>query len=217
MAYTQDYFENRKYSFKQQLVERHVLEVLRWASKALNQNLLDGRGKKALDVGCAYGYTTRVLEGLGYETCGVDVSAWGIKQAKAAGKSMFMVCDAQTAMPFLDSTFDLVTCFDVLEHLPNPEKALVSTFAACGRTLVCTTPNKKVEKTIRKLTGDYDPTHISVKSPSEWKSLIADISAFQDMTVQSFFDLPLQLRGKLFYKSFNVPAYGLTVRIAVRK
>ena len=72
-------------------------------------------------------------------------------------------------MPFVGETFDLVTCFDVLEHLPNPEKALLGMFEACRGTLVCTTPNKKVEKTIRKLTGDYDETHISVKSPSKWQ------------------------------------------------
>jgi 2-polyprenyl-3-methyl-5-hydroxy-6-metoxy-1,4-benzoquinol methylase len=217
LAYEQGYFANRKYPLKQQLVERHVLEVLRWATKTLNQNLLDGHGKRALDVGCAYGYTTRVLEGLGYETCGVDVSTWGIKQAKANVKSEFMVCDAQATMPFTDGTFDLVTGFDVLEHLPNPQKALAGMIATCKGTLLCTTPNKTVEKAVRRFTGDYDPTHISVKPPSEWKSLIANLSAFQAMKVQSFYDLPLRLGGKLFFKSFNVPAYGLTVRIAVRK
>ena len=217
MAYTQDYFTNRKYPLKQQLVERHVLEVLCWATKNLNQNLLDGHGKRALDVGCAYGFTTRILEGLGYEACGVDVSAWGIKQAKTNRESMFTVCDAQNGLPFLDGAFDLVTGFDVLEHLSNPAKALEGMFAVCRGTLVCTTPNKKVEKTIRRFTGDYDETHISVKPPSEWKSLIANVSAFKAMTVQSFYDLPVRLHGKLFFKSFNVPSYGLTVRIAVRK
>ncbi|MGD6806137.1 MAG: class I SAM-dependent methyltransferase [Candidatus Bathyarchaeia archaeon] len=217
MAYTQDYFANRKYTLKQQLVERHVVEVLRWATKTLNQNLMDGHGKRALDVGCAYGYTTRILEGLGYETCGVDVSAYGVRQAKVTGQSEFMVCDGQNTLPFVDETFDLVTGFDVLEHLQSPRKALADMVAACGGVLVCTTPNRNVEKTVRKLTGDYDPTHVSVKSPAEWKSLIEDVSEFQAMHVESFYDVPLRLRGKLFFKSFSIPTYGLTVRIALRK
>ena len=217
MTYTQDYFDNRKYPLKQQLVERHVLEVLRWATKALNLNLLDGHGKKALDVGCAYGYTTHVLEELGYEAYGVDVSKWGIKQAKTINKSEFIVGDIQNSLPFSGETFDLVTGFDVLEHLPNPQNAISGLIAACDGALIFTTPNKRVEKTVRKFMGDYDQTHITVKPPSEWKSLIANISAFKDMKVQSFYDLPLRLHGKLFFKSFNVPVYGLTVRIAVRK
>ncbi len=217
LAYEQDYFKNRKYTLKQQLVERHVREVLRWASKRLNMNLLNGQGKRALDVGCAYGYTSGVLAGLGYETCGVDVSTWGIKQAKSGGSSEFLTCDAQANLPFTAETFDVVTCFDVLEHLPYPEKALLGMFEACKGVLICTTPNKKVEKPIRKLTRDYDETHISVKTSSDWKGDIEANLAFRDLRVEPFYDLAVRFGGKLFFKSFSVPTYGLTVRIAIRK
>ena len=216
MAYEQAYFTNRKYTEKQQLVERHVLEVLKWATKRLNTDLLNGRDKRALDVGCAYGYTSLVLESLGYETCGVDISSWGIKQAKRQ-RSGFLVCDAQTALPFRADTFDLVTCFDVLEHLSHPEKALLDMFDACRGVLVCTTPNKKVEKPIRRLIRDYDETHISVKPPSDWKECITGSLSPKNLHVEAFYDLAVRLGGKLFFKSFNIPAYGLTVRVAIRK
>jgi 2-polyprenyl-3-methyl-5-hydroxy-6-metoxy-1,4-benzoquinol methylase len=217
LAYTQDYFTNRKYQQKQRLVERHVLEVLRWTTKKLGGNLLDGRGKSALDVGCAYGFTSHVLEDLGYETFGVDVSAWGTKNAKNLCEGEFLVCDAQTKMPFSHGEFDLVTCFDVLEHLPNPDRAISSMFDACRGAMVCTTPNKKVEKLVRTITRDYDETHINVKSVSDWKKIFSETITCADLNVEAFFDFPVQLGGKLFFKSFNVPAYGLTVRVAVRK
>ena len=134
--FEQDYFNGRKYSLKAGLVERHVLEVLQWASKGTPEDLLNGKGKKALDVGCAYGFTTRILAGLGYDTCGVDISTYGTKQGKNLGDSQFVVCDAQTNMPFTAETFDLVTCFDVLEHLIFPEKAIVNMFNVCKGTLV---------------------------------------------------------------------------------
>ncbi len=217
MAYEREYFTNRKYTLKEQIVERHVLEVLKWATKSLRENLLDGQGKYALDVGCAYGYTSRVLTGLGYETCGVDVSAWGIRQAKSKSESEFLVCDAQSAFPFASEKFDLVTCFDVLEHLPRPEKALVGMFEACKGAFVCTTPNKKVEKPVRKLMRDYDETHVSAKTPAAWTECIADHLAPKVLGVEAFYDLAVRFGGKLFFKSFSVPTYGLTVRIAARK
>jgi ubiquinone/menaquinone biosynthesis C-methylase UbiE len=146
----------------------------------------------------------------------VDVSAWGIKQAKQSGGE-FLVCEAQTALPFSADAFDLVTCFDVLEHLPRPEQALRAMVEVCRGTLVCTTPNRKVEKPVRKLMRDYDQTHISAKAEAAWKACVSENLAVRDLAVESFYDLALQFGGKLFFKSFRFPTYGLTVRIAVRK
>ena len=169
-----------------------------------------------MDVGCACGYTTQVLESLGYEVVGVDISAWGTKQAKTHCNGDFLVCDAQTPLP-VSGGFDLVTCFDVLEHLPEPEKALAGMFEVCRGVLVCTTPNKNVEKFVRTLTGDYDETHINVKSPEEWRRLFKGTLDVGSLEVGVFYDLPLRLGGNLFFKSFNIPNYGLTVRLAARR
>lgn len=215
MTFEENYFKNRQYTQKERLIKRHVLELICWASKASHVNLLKGAGKKALDVGCATGYTSSVLSDLGYETFGVDISRWGTKQAKYKKENQFVICDAQDSLPFLHGAFDLVTCFDVLEHLPFPEKALLGMFTASKSIIVCTTPNQKVEKVIRKFTGDYDETHISVKSPADWKKSVALLGG--KLRVDAYFDCPVLVRGKLFFKSVRIPTYGLTVRIAVWK
>ncbi len=217
MSFGQEYFNGRKYSLKAGLVERHVLAVLHWASNGTSEDLLNGQGKKALDVGCAYGFTTRILAGLGYDAYGVDISTYGTKQGKNLGDSQLLVCDAQTSMPFKAESFDLVTCFDVLEHLPFPERALVNMLNVCKNTLVCTTPNRKVEKPIRKLMNDYDETHINVKTPLQWEKCITEILDIKSFKVESFYDLAMKLGGKMFFKSFNIPTYGLTVRILIKK
>jgi SAM-dependent methyltransferase len=217
VTFEQNYFKNRKYQRKATLVRRHVWAVLRWASKASGANLMDGNGKRALDVGCAYGYTSSALAELGYEVYGTDISAWGTKQAKQQTGSEFLVCDAQTSLPFKTGIFDLVTCFDVLEHLPNPEKALVGMFEVAKDAVICTTPNRKVEKTIRTLTRDYDPTHISAKTPAQWRSLVAG-SGFHNsfFVVDTFYDLAFCLRSRTIFWSFRLPVYGLTVRLLIQ-
>jgi SAM-dependent methyltransferase len=217
LTFEQDYFSNRKYEAKADLVRRHVLSVLTWASKSTGINLLDGKGKTALDVGCAYGYTSQTLCSLGYETCGVDISAWGTKHAKQCSDSQFLVCDAQGAFPFAKGKFDIVTCFDVLEHLPNPKMALLGMFESSKSVIVATTPNKTVEKPIRKLMRDYDETHISTKSQAEWKKTITGNLNYKYLQVDTFHDFALRFGKKLFYKSVNIPHYGLTVRIAIKK
>lgn len=215
VTFEQDYFNNRNYQRKAALVKRHVLAVLQWASKKAGTNLLDGHGKRALDVGCAFGYTSGVLAELGYETYGTDISTWGTKQAKQKIGGEFLVCDAQNNLPFAAETFDLVTCFDVLEHLPNPEKALQGMFDASKGAMLCTTPNRKVEKPIRTLTRDYDPTHINVKTPSQWQSLLASSLPSAVFVVDTFYDL--SLGGGTVFWSCRMPRYGLTVRLLVNK
>jgi 2-polyprenyl-3-methyl-5-hydroxy-6-metoxy-1,4-benzoquinol methylase len=215
--FEQPYFSSRNYASKERLVGAHVLAVLRWASGAVGTDFLDGRGKRALDVGCALGFSSRVLAGLGYEVVGLDVSRWAVSQARERVAADFLLCDG-AGVPFQNGAFDLVTCFDVLEHLPSPERAVCAMFAACRGALVCTTPNAKVEKPIRKLIGDYDETHVNAKSQSQWRRLIDEnCMGASQVQVEPFHDFSLGFGGKLFFKSFRIPSFGLTVRIVVKK
>jgi 2-polyprenyl-3-methyl-5-hydroxy-6-metoxy-1,4-benzoquinol methylase len=218
LQFEQAYFSNRKYTLKEKLVKRHVLEVVKWASEVSNSDLFSGHGKKALDVGCAAGYGSEVLETLGYETYGIDLSKWGVRQAKTSSDGYFLVCDAQTKLPFRNMPFDLVLCFDILEHLRFPEKAIQNMLDACSGVMVCTTPNKAVEKPLRKIMRDFDETHINVKFPSEWENCIRENGNFTLLKVKTFYDLAVKLtNSRLLFKSFGIPRFGLTVRILVRK
>ena len=218
MEFEESYFKSRDYRSKEQLVKRNVVEIIKWASNVAGVDYADGKGQRALDVGCAYGYTTEALAGLGYETCGVDVSRWGVQKAKAKSAGDVLVCDAQAALPFEADSFDLVTGFDVLEHLRFPESALRNMLAACRGSLICTTPNRRVEKPVRKLTGDYDETHVNVKSAGEWKKCVKNSVNSGLVKVETFFDVTGKLaKNGVFFKSVKLPGLGLTVRILVKK
>ena len=84
------------------------------------RDVLDGcRPGAMLDVGCGYG---GVGAGLGSalgaaEVHGVDVDPDVI--AEAEGKGVKARCvDVQAGLPYGDATFDLVSCFGVLDYMP---------------------------------------------------------------------------------------------------
>ncbi len=219
MRYEKEYFEKAEYSQRGQLIMKHVAEVLRWGSKTSHINLLDGHGKTALDVGCAYGYGVAVLKTLGYDSCGVDISKHSVGQAKKANPDVdFAVCDVQGGFPFDEDAFDVVTCFEVLEHLPNPLRAIKNMLGSCRQVMVCTTPNRAVEKPIKRIVRDFDRTHISVKTPQEWKRDLSKMVQNGEVRVESFLDSTLRVSDKLlFFKSFKIPYLGLDTRVLVRK
>jgi 2-polyprenyl-3-methyl-5-hydroxy-6-metoxy-1,4-benzoquinol methylase len=217
LKFDKAYYNCRKYARKKELVSRHFSEVINWASKKIGEDISSGQGKRALDVGCAYGFASEILTDWGYETFGIDISSWGMRQTENCKATEFLVSDAQAGIPFKPSTFDLVTCFDVLEHLHFPELALQSMLKACKGIFVCTTPNRIVEKPLRKIMNDYDETHISVKSPIEWHKCVSENLDRGIFDVEAFYDLAFRLEGKLFFKSFGIQRYGLTIRIIVKK
>lgn len=219
MQFKKKYFNNHKYSQRKPLIKSHILEVLRWGSKISKSNLLNGHEKTALDVGCAYGYGIEILKSLGYCAYGIDISKHSVKQAKKRIKpAHFLVCDVQKNLPYKERTFDLITCFEVLEHLQTPLKAIEKMYFCCKDILIYTTPNRLVEKPIKKIVRDFDETHISLGIPREWEKILSENLKFETLKVQSFFDVNLRVRDKLlFFKSFKVPYFGLDIRILIKK
>ena len=217
LSFEKEYFRDLKYPQKERVIRAHVLDSLKWGSRVCNSNLLDGNGKTALDVGCAYGYAVDILNSFGYESCGVDISWYSLKEARQFRSSDFLVCDVQDSLPFKEETFDLLTCFGVLEHLVNPFQALENMTSVCKRVLICTTPNRLVEKPIKRVIGDYDKTHINVKTRQEWGRYIESLNP-SFFKVEPFLDASLRATDRLlFFKSFKMPYLGLDLRILIKK
>lgn len=217
LQFEEEYFEDVKYRQRKRLIQRYVKEVLRWGSKISKSNLLDGRGRTALDVGCAYGYGIEVLKSCGYKVVGADLSKHGIREAKKSCTTDFVICDVQEKLPFKDKSFYLVTCFQVLEHLLYPLDAIRYIFDSCEEILIFTTPNKVVERPVKKLVRDFDKSHISLKSPGEWKNIIQETLKEKFVKVETFFDLNLKVGNKVFFKSFKLPYLGLDVKILIKR
>ncbi len=95
--------------------ESRVLTFLRSLEK--HAPLLPPRGAKAIDVGCAGGAFVEAARRFGYDARGLEPSRQLAESARARGLNVVQgTLDTRTSM----ERYDLVTLWDVLEHVTDP-------------------------------------------------------------------------------------------------
>ncbi|RJS84435.1 class I SAM-dependent methyltransferase [Candidatus Bathyarchaeota archaeon] len=220
MGFGREYFEKMNYSSRGSIIRRFGVKVLTWASKRIGRNLFNGRGKRALDIGCSFGYITSLLKQARYETYGLDISKYALREAIRRNADVFFLRhDVQRSLPFVGRTFDLITCFDVLEHLDDPLKTLKSMYRACKGIIICTTPHRLLDKPIRRLVKDYDDTHKNLRTPGEWRRIFIEEMGLSPskVLIESYYEVPICISNRLLaFKSIRIPKLGLNTRILIR-
>jgi SAM-dependent methyltransferase len=104
-------------------------------------------GKRVLDCACGEGYGSALLADGAAEVVGVDIDDASIAHARerygARTNVRYEKADA-TALDFADASFDVVVCFETLEHIEN-QAALLAGFArvlADDGVLLVSSPDK---------------------------------------------------------------------------
>ena len=153
------------------------------------------RGARLLEVGSCMGHLVGQLEDT-FETYGIDVNQWAINKSKeVAQKSHLQTASAQD-LPFTAHSFNVVIIKHIVEHLPDPQKAIseIGRVTETGGTLILATPN--LDSLLKPWKGDswigYQyPTHISLKRPAEWLSLIEGAGfTIERVFADGFWDVP---------------------------
>lgn len=80
-------------------------------------------GRRLLDVGCATGMFLEVAQSHHFKVSGIDVSAYAVTQAKKTFNHQVKLGSLST-VKFPPRSFDVITMFDVFEHLHHPDKDL---------------------------------------------------------------------------------------------
>ncbi|HKG27500.1 MAG TPA: class I SAM-dependent methyltransferase [Thermomicrobiales bacterium] len=139
-----------------------------------------------LDAGCGEGFVARqVIDAVpGIELTGCDVSDVALEIATDANPEGRFVVGSLTDLPFPDRSFDVVGCFEVLEHLPGdlPRRALSELARVARRAAVLSVPHEPVfclanaarGKNLDVRPKGSDPDHKQFWSRSAFGALVGE-------------------------------------------
>ena len=154
----------------------HVINPLRAnyiASK------VDLTGKKILDVGCGGGILAEALSDAGAIVTGIDAAGPGIEIAKLHAqdnnKSInYMESTAEDLLNSSEEKFDIVTCLEVLEHVPDPELLVLTciNLLKSEGDLFLSTINKNPRSWITAIVGAEYIFNILPKGTHEFNKFI---------------------------------------------
>ncbi len=139
----------------------------------------DISGKSLLDVGCGGGLLAESMAQLGAEVTGIDMGEAPLSVAKLHLKESGHQVDYQraTAEDFAarhGGHYDIVTCLEMLEHVPNP----ASTVRACaelvrpGGTLFFSTINRNPKAWLFAIVGAEYVLNLLPKGTHDYSKLV---------------------------------------------
>jgi len=155
--YNEEYYKERYYP------KHHIIKYIKFLLKQ-KENI------RWLDVGCGQGYLVRECLKEGIDCYGIDISEYAVKNAVVKDK---VVYGSITDIPFEDNSFDVISAFDVIEHIhpKDTEKAFSEIYRVLKKDgfLILTMPNPcYIGNWI------YDLTHINVRPLKYWKLILKD-------------------------------------------
>ena len=126
--------------------------------------------RTVLDAGCAIGLLVEALRERGVDARGFDISEYAISQVP---EPLRPYCVVSSVTDEIEGSFDLITCIEVLEHLPADisDRAIDNLTRHTGRLLFSSTPD-----------DDEEPTHVNLRQPDEWVRAFATRGFFPTTT-----------------------------------
>ena len=193
MAFDEKYFSSHTY----QDVSFAKYSQYWWSNRfyAILARRYGQHGSRLLEIGSGLGHLIGQLED-SFETYGMDLNHWAVEKSKAVIDETELQTASAEEIPFADCTFGVVIIKHIVEHLPDPEKAIaeIGRVTAPGGILILATPN--LDSLLKPWKGEswigyQDPTHISLKSPSVWLDWIQNSGfSLKRVFADGFWDVP---------------------------
>jgi 2-polyprenyl-6-hydroxyphenyl methylase/3-demethylubiquinone-9 3-methyltransferase len=144
-------------------------------------------GKRVLDVGCGGGILAEAMAATGANVTGIDLSekALGVAQLHRLESGVavdYRLIAAEALAAEAPATFDVVTCMEMLEHVPDP----ASTVRACaalakpGGSVVFSTLNRNPKSYLFAILGAEYVLRLLPRGTHDWTRFLrpAELAAF---------------------------------------
>jgi len=203
-----------------QINQKKITHVLRKTKKYFKKI------STSCDIGIGNGYTVKYFYSRGVKTTGVDISPYLINRLKNdfSEKNLdiqLIEADITQSLPS-DSVFDLISCFDVLEHLPG--EGLNSALKNIAKSLnpngllIGTVPLRENLDLARVICPEcrtkFHPIghHHSFQSFAEINNLL-----YSDFEILKFGEVPVVFTRILLFHALGNWVFKLTRRIILNQ
>jgi len=190
------------------------------------QSFVNLEGKKVLDVGCGGGILAESIAQAGAVTTGIDLSEKALKVAELhaleVGTTLsYRLISAEALAEEEPEQYDIVTCMEMLEHVPDPASVVRACTMLCkpGGTLFFSTLNRSPKSYLFAIIGAEYVLRLLPKGTHEYAKFIkpSELVAF---TRQAELEM-IGIKGMSYNPITQVYSLGEDVdvnyMIAVRK
>ena len=154
----------------------HAINPLRlsWMKSFVNFE-----GKKVVDIGCGGGILAESIAQSGADTTGIDLSEKALKVAElhaleVGANLTYRAISAEDLAQEQAGQYDVVTCMEMLEHVPDPASVVRACAALCkpGGTLFFSTLNRNPKSYLFAIIGAEYILRLLPKGTHEYAKFI---------------------------------------------
>ena len=154
----------------------HAINPLRlsWMKSFVNFE-----GKKVVDIGCGGGILAESIAQSGADTTGIDLSEKALKVAElhaleVGANLTYRAISAEDLAQEQPEKYDVVTCMEMLEHVPDPASVVRACAALCkpGGTLFFSTLNRNPKSYLFAIIGAEYILRLLPKGTHEYAKFI---------------------------------------------
>jgi 2-polyprenyl-6-hydroxyphenyl methylase/3-demethylubiquinone-9 3-methyltransferase len=125
---------------------------------AFLEGAVELKGKRILDIGCGGGLLSEAMAARGARVTGIDPGADSIAVAQQHAGTLpveYRVCTVEAFAGETGEQFDIITCMEALEHVPDPPALLAAAagLLAPGGSLFLSTINRNLRAYLAAVVG----------------------------------------------------------------